>query len=279
MSRQFTAVLLLDRAMGIDVDLLAQAVMLHFPQIGLVEPIMGQKGIGNSGLLRIEGGHVVVSASATPYPEAGLFPQLQVLRSWDPVEAVVDHKAHVTISCGGSLDGIVGAEAYAATVHFVAAALTRVLPVTAVFWQKGFAITNPVDFFDSSMSLLQGRMPIGAWVSFATIVPKGYRPSSALGMVTYGMRGFIGREIELAPRPGTARSAYECLAAVVRNTLDRGDPLAEGQRFLTAGDVPYGVTVRARTYWLRRDQSAFVLVSDDSVVDAETLKPRQRPAA
>ena len=279
MSRHFSAILMLRHAVGVDIDALARSVMVQFPEIGTVEPVSGQTGEGSSGLLRIEGGHVVVTVTPCPFDEGQLFPPMQVLRSWDPVSAIADHEAYLTVSCGGGLDGIEGAEAYAAAVHFVAAAATRVLPVTAVAWQRGYAISNPVDFYDCSSSLLRGRMPIGAWISFASVVPKGFSPSSALGMVTYGMRPFIGREIELAPRPGGAKSAYNCLAAVVRNTLDHGVALSDGQRFVTSGDAPFAVTVRARTYWLRRNQSAYVLVSDDSVVDVETLKPRERPAA
>ena len=240
---------------------------------------MGQSQDGAAGLLRIEGGHIVVSYRPGPYSEDDLFPDLQVLLSWDPVPALASHAAHMTITCGGGMEGIEGAEAYAAAVHFVAAAASRIMPCTAVFWQPGYAITNPVDFYDSSKSLLRGQMPLGAWVSFASIVPKGYAPQQALGMATYGMRPFIGREIELAPRPGNARAAYDCLASVARNALDRGIPLQDGQRFLTGGATGISLYVRARTYWLRREQSAFVLVSDDSVVDAETLRPRIRPAA
>lgn len=279
MSRHFSAVLLLEHPVGVDIDALTRAVMAQFPKIGTVEPIAGQARSGDSGLLRIEGGHVVVTVTRHPFAEAELFPPLQVLRSWDPVSAIVEHQAYLTISCGGGLDGIDGAEAYAAAVHFVAAAATRVMPVSAVFWQRGYAITNPTDFYDCTTTLLKGRMPVGAWISFASIVPKGSAPSAALGMVTYGMRPFMGREIELAPRPGSARAAYDCLSAVVRNCLNRGMPLVDGQRFLTAGANPFVVTVRERTYWLRRNMSAFVLVSDDSVVDVQTLRPRERPAA
>ncbi|MFK7945161.1 MAG: hypothetical protein AB8B85_19925 [Paracoccaceae bacterium] len=279
MSRHFSAVVLLERPVGVDIDALAQMVMEHFPTIGPVEPVMGQQGPGSSGLLRIEGGHIVVTVTPNPYPDDKLFPRLQLLRSWDPVSAIASHEAYLTISCGGGLSGVDGAEAYAAAVHFVAGAATRLMSATAVFWQRGFVLSDPVDFYDSSKTLLKGRMPVGAWISFASVVPKGYAPTSALGMVTYGMRQFIGREIELAPRPGNARAAYNCLVAVVRNTLDKGEALADGQRFLTAGASSLPLTVRERTFWLRRDQSAFVLVSDDSVVDMDTLRPRERPAA
>lgn len=279
MSRHFTAFLLLEKPVDLDVDTLAHAVMDRFPQIGLVEPVVGQVGVRSSGVLRIEGGHVVVTVTRQPFPEEEFFPDLQVLRAWDPVPALAGHEAYLTISCGGGLDGIEGAEAYAAAVHFATAAACELLPAIAVFWQRGFAITRPEDFCNATARLLEGRMPLGAWVSFASIVPRGYAPARAQGMVTYGMLPFIGREIELAPRPGNTREAYDCIAAVARNALDKGAVLADGQRYVTSGPVRVELTVRERTYWLRRDQSAFVLVSDDAVVDPQTLRPREQPAA
>lgn len=279
MSRHFTAVLLLDQVVPLDLDGLAKAVAAEFPEIGEIEAVVGHVEGEDSGLLRIDGGNVVVTLTPEPFPEDQFSPELQVQRSWESDDAIRGQKAHVTLTCGGRIAGLEGAEAYAAAVHFVAAALTRLLPVTAVFWQQGYVLSEPTDFHASARKLLGGRMPLGAWISFATIVPKGFSKDVALGIVTYGMRPFIGREIELAPRPGTPRAAYECVAAVARDILDRGTTLVDGQQFITGGEAGFGVTVRERTFWLRRDLSAFVLVSDDAVVEAETLRPRERPAA
>jgi hypothetical protein len=120
-------------------------------------------------------------------------------------------------------------------------------------------------------------MPLGAWVSFSPVVPRGYPPEQATGMVTYGMRPFIGRELELAPRPGDARSAWRCVARIARLALDRGVRLADGQRLGEAEACP-AMTVRERDQWLRRAEPVFVLVADDSIVDAATLQPRSEHA-
>ena len=279
MSRHFAALLLLDRVVELDVTELARAVRQAYPQIGDVDGIPGQGRSGDSGLIRIDGGNVVISITPGSMRAHQFSPKLHVMRAWDPAAAVARHEAGMTISCGGSLKGLEGAKAYAAAVHFVAAALVNVVPTLAVFWQRGYALTDPVDFQDSTRSLLSGRMPLGAWVSFASIVPRGYTPLSAQGMVTYGMKPFIGREIELAPRPGTVRSAHDCISAMARDTLDRGNLPVDGQRLLSQAGGGFPMTVRERTYWLRRDRSAFVLVSDDAVIDPVTLKPLTRPAA
>lgn len=279
MSRHFAALLLLDRVVPLDVTELARAVRQAYPQIGEVEAIAGQSQAADAGLIRIDGGHVVISMSNAPMRTDQLSPNLKVMRAWDPTVAVARHEGFLTISCGGSLKGLEGAKAYAAAVHFVAAALVNVLPTLAVFWQRGFALTDPVDFQDSTRTLLTGRMPLGAWISYAAIVPQGYPPAMAQGMVTYGMRPFIGREIELAPRPCAVKSAHDCISAMARDTLDHGNIPVDGQRLISQAGGGFPMTVRERTYWLRRDRSAFVLVADDALIDPITLKPLTRPAA
>lgn len=279
MSRHFSAILLLDRVVPLDIKGIARAVEQQFPEIGEIEAVAGHYGQGESGLLRIEGAHVVLTLTAQPLPREEVDPPLKVLRSWNPEAALSHQKAYLTVSCGGGLEGLEGAEAYAAVVHVVTAAAASLMPGLGVLWQRGFALTDAVDFYESAKTLMAGHMPLGAWVSFASIVPRGYSPKQALGMVTYGLRPFIGREVELAPRPCDARTAYDSLSSVARDVLDRGTLLADGQRLMTGGATGFQVTVRARNYWLRRDQSAFVLVSDDSVVSAKTLRVRERPAA
>lgn len=278
MSRQFAASILLDEHWDLDLDALGTEIETRFPQVGDVEVFPGQNGGNPSGLVRIDGGNVVVTAFSGPVPGEQLSPQLSVMRQWDPSEVVANHRAHVMISCGGRLPGLEGAEAYAATVHFVAAAAASIAPCSAVLWRHSYAIVQRGVFQAAAGRLLRGRMPLPIWASFASVVPRGYSPEEALGMVSYGLRPFLGRELELAPRPGPVDSAYECISSVARRTLDGGYGLTDGMR-VEGREGAFSVTVRERTYWLRRDLSAYVLVADDAVVDTETLRPRELGAA
>ncbi len=279
MSRHFTATILLERPWPLDIDAVGAAVEEHYPEIGRIESVPGQASGLDSGLLRIDGGHVVLTSDPQPVPGEQLSPELKLLRSWDPAPAIRSHQAHLTISCGGRLPGLEGAEAYAAAVHFVAAAVTHVAPALAVFWQRSYTLTEPGLFREKAARLVEGRMPLGAWVGFASIVPKGYSEREAIGTATYGLRHFIGRELELAPRPCEAKEAFELITSVARPALDRGIALSDGQKLTDVAGTGTALTVRERTYWLRRKLSAFVLVAEDSVVDSMTLKPRRPSAA
>ena len=88
-----------------------------------------------------------------------------------------------------------------------------------------------------------------------------------------------GRRSTTPAAPCTPREAYATISAVSRRILDTGISLRDGMKLDRLGDAGPDLVVRERTYWLRRDLSAYVLVAADSVVDRETLKPRELPAA
>ena len=276
MSRHFTATILLERPWPLDIDALACAVRTQFPQIGTIEAVPGQAGDRDTGVLTLDGAQIVIQSHDRGSHDE-MRPPLKTLKVWDPSRALRRHRARLSISCGGSMPGLLGAKAYAAATHFVTAAAIDLVPAQAVFWQHGWTVSRPVDFVEATFGLADGRMPIGSWISFAPVVPRGYQPAEAMGMVSYGLRPMIGRELELAPRPGDPESAYACLSDIVRRLLDGGLTVRDGMRLGTGNGIE--LTVRARTYWLRRNESAYVLVADDSVVDRETLRPQERKAA
>ena len=274
MPRQFTATILLEEPGEPDVEAIAATLAMRFPTIGRIGALPAAGGA--DGAVTIDGARVTLRL-ADRVPEEGFGPPLRLIRPWEPAPAIHRHAATLEVACGGELPGLEGAEAYAAAVHFVATAACQVAPAAAVFWREGWAISEPEAFASGAESILSGCMPLSSWVGFAAIVPRGHAPEEATGMVTYGLRPFIGREIELAPRPGGPRNAYRCVSRIARMALDRGVALEDGQHLADPGGA-FAVTVRERNYWLRPDHSAYVLVADDSFVDAETLKPRNRVA-
>jgi hypothetical protein len=268
---QFTATILLERPWAPDIEAVAAAMAERFPAIGRVEAVPARSAV------RVDGAEVAFRPESGTIPENRLVPPMRPVRVWDPEPAISGHVAYLDISCGGDLPGLEGSEAYAAVVHFAAAAAAGLAPAAAVFWSQGWALSSPGTFMGSANDILAGRMPLGAWVSFASVVPRDYAAGQATGMVTYGMRPFIGRELELAPRPGDPQSAWRCIGRIARTALDRGLKLADGVR-LGAAEGGWAVTVREREHWLRPGEPVFVLVSDDAIVDAQTLRPRTAPA-
>ncbi|MEM7745733.1 MAG: hypothetical protein AAF409_18695 [Pseudomonadota bacterium] len=278
MSGTLTATVLLEQPVDLDIAAIAAAVSHRFPQIGHVKPGMGQYGPREVALLQIDGAHVAITLERWRCVPTDLTPDLRPVRGWNCKDAVEQHRARLTVSCGGQPAGLEWAKAQAAAVHFVTAALLSDLPALAVLWGTGYVLAPVVEFSGASKGLLAGRIPMPLWLGFATVVPKGFDAESALGVVTYGLRPFVGYELELAPRPCTANEALGSVAAIARKVLNGTTDLKDGER-LTDGETDQDLTVRERNFWLRRDLSARVLVAPDAVVEVESLRPRPRRAA
>ena len=278
MPRQFNATILMKRPWPLDIDALVDHVRDRFPQIGAVAVLPGQQANREAGLMTIDDAKIVVMSVHAPVPHDRLFPALKTLRVWDPEPVVRKHFAQVTISCGGELPGVDGAKAYAAAVHLVASAVVEMGPALAVFWPESWSLTQPEDFTDASATILDGRVPLGVWASFATVVPRGFEAEQATGIVSYGLSPFLGRELEVAPAPIDGKTAYRRIAAIARAVLDKGATLSDGQQLIDP-ERTFSMTVRERDFWLRRDHPAFVLIGEDSVVDPETLRPLEQAVA
>lgn len=277
MSRQFTATVLLEHSWALDIDALAAAVSERFPYLGPVDGIPGQRNSG-SGVLSMEGASAVVETVARRARPDAIRPPQDITRPWDPKGAVNGHRAHLNISCGGRLPGLEGAMSYAAAVMFVTTAALDIAAARAVLWRSSWSISSPNAFRAATEALFEGQMPVSTWVSFAPYVPEGYAPAAATGMSTLGLSNLLGRELELAPRPGDTDEAEKILSRVARQVLDTELIPRSGHDI---GDTITGLrlNVRKRDRWFQRDKSAFVLVAGDSVVDRETLKPVAATAA
>ncbi len=278
MSRYFTATLLLRSPWPLDIDRIARTLAQRFPGIGAVDALPGNTGEGDSALLTIDHANVVIESHDHPVERGDILPPLKILRTWNPTPAQRSHQAHLTITCGGNLAGLEGALAYSAATHFVATGIAAIVHPLAILWGPARALLEPGEHAMAAETLLTGTIPHSSWVSYAPVVAQGYPAADATGMVTYGLRPFIGHELELAPRPGDPRSAYRCLGAIVRRVLRGGIDLRDGLK-IVARDAGMSMTVRERRYWLRRDESAFVLIAGDSVIDPWTLQPRTVSAA
>lgn len=274
--RRFAAVILVDEDWTPDVEAVAVTTAVRFPEIGRIEAVPAA-GRDSPAAVAIDGALVTVRRLPGRVPADWLAPPLKPVRHWDPELPVRRHVGAVEISCGGELPGLEGAEAYAAAVHFVAAAVCQVVRAGAVLWREGWVVSEPAVFAEAADAILAGRMPVGSWVGLATVPPKGFAPERAAGVVTYGLSQFIGRELEFAPMPGSTRAACRAVSRIARMALERRVVLVDGQH-LTDPRGEFAVTVRERGSWLRHDVPAFVLVPAGSVLDVDAPDPGNEAA-
>lgn len=254
-----------------DVDRIADLAQNRFPALSMIDSVPGQAGDA-SGIIQIERLQAVLQLVTHKVSDRLWKPPGDVMRSWNPDAALKGHRAHLNISCGGRLPGLDGAQEYAGAVHLIAAIACEVMGGTGILWQNSWGLHSPETFGAEANTLLDGKVPLSSWVSFAPFVPDGFEPHEAMGMMTYGLRHFLGRELELAPYPDDTEGAYQCLSSVARMVLESGLALRNGGRVEdSTGEI--SMAVRERTFHLRRDRSAFVLIPKNSVLDHETLKP------
>lgn len=277
MSSQFSAVLLLPEFWPLDIEALSSALLKRFPEVGSVQAVHPRADRPDAAVLIVDQATVTIEVTRAPLPAGEFAAPMSTLRAAGLDKAVEDHSAALVISASSTLEGLEGAEAYAVLIHLIAAAAASFIPCKAVYWPTGYCLSRVEDFMSRTQPLMMGRMPLLNWVSFATIVPRGYTPEQATGMVTFGLTPFVGRELELAPRPTTARDALQSLTQVAQQMLDQGIALSDGTRVADLDGVN-DMIVRERDYWLRRNLSAFVIVAPDAIVDVSTLRPRA-PAA
>ncbi|MEM7056179.1 MAG: hypothetical protein AAF557_01195, partial [Pseudomonadota bacterium] len=196
---------------------------------------------------------------------------------WSPQELFDGHQAQISVACGGARDDLGSMELYAAAVHVAATAICSVAPAGAIYWESGELLVHPNDFRAAIGPMMAGQMPIASWIGFRPILGTA-EDAETVGMITCGLRPFLGREIELAPAPTTLERARMCLGSVVQRLMDRRLLLHDGD-MVEDVDMALKATVRLRDRWIRRDKAAFVLVTDNSVIDRATLRPDRSRAA
>lgn len=278
MTKAFVATLLLADDFTLEIDSLAKAVAEDYPSLREVTGIPSQTESA-SGVLMIETAQVVVQVRDKRLPNAAFKAPDAIHRPGTTPPDIAGNKVQVDVSSAGQKETLDGAEGYAGGAHIVAASILKRAKALGAFWHASGTLTGPADFTAATGPLFEGKMPLDIWVGFAPMVPEGYAPEAAMGMVTHGLRPFLGRELELAPRPGDIESAHECLCSVTRRILDDGMTLRTGQHLSNVESV-LEAKVRRRDYWLRRDRSTFVLVTDDAIIENDTLNPPgQRSAA
>lgn len=267
MMQTFSATLLLGASDGTDVPAALEA-LVRSGQIGDVSTDGPRLRLSASGIT------LAVEARAVPETMEAFDPPMRTLRSPATVEAARLHAGVLTIEASAPPSDPEDARLQARAMHAVAAALVPLMPTLAVFWRTSWSLTRPETFVEAAPGPTSGRAPVGIWAGFATVAPRG-DAGDAIGMVSYGLAPFLGREIELAPAPTSAGDALRLMTMVAQHLLDERLVPTDGQS-LVLPEGPGFLTVRTRDSWLRPDVPALVIVGDDAVVDPETLAVKDR---
>lgn len=286
LTNSFSATLLSTEGQSLDIDRLTKAVSSLITDLDTIDVTVGQETDKGSYFLRLDDIDVIIQDVNEPVRPSKFYNLKQPQEAWLPQAVIDQHKSHLCVISGGAGDGLKNMETYAAAVHVVATAICDCMDIGAVFWDRAELFVRPEEFVAAVEPLMEGKMPVPSWIGFHEIKPHEVTLQPVCGMITMGLRQFIGREIELAPSPRSPEDALICLRSVVQRLMDHHLRLNDGETIEDL-EVALSATIRTRDRWIRRDQAAFVLVADDSVIDNSTLRPdrrrggqqRQKPAA
>jgi len=268
MTIRFNALVLLSNPLGLDMEQTAQEMFLRHPALGPVE----YSGDEMTGTLTVDGATLSVAAVNGVYPESEFRPPLKLTTRTGNTPVSPKHNAYILISYEGEGEGLEWAKAYAALVTLAAATFAQNPGVTGVFWPASYGLWSREQVTEAAEEIMTGQSPIDSWISFAQIAPNNVGRDDVLGVVTFGLKPFLGREIELAPEPISVQKALTSVYGAIWLMLDDGKVFTDGSRVSGPG-IGGSYTIRDVEFWLRRGTPAYVLVGPDAVVDAETLLP------
>ena len=277
MIHMFTATLLLERSWALQADDISREISALVPEIDNVVAVPGQGENRDQVLFSLDDTQVIAQLARRPTRKSSFKASDHLITDWYPQAEIDAHLAHINIWSTGQA-GVERADSYAAAVQIVAAAISLIAPISAAYWQTSGMFSRPEELEAAARPMMNGSLPSDFWVGYSPLYVEGHLQGPAVGIITHGLRQFLGREIELAPHPDSVERAHRCLASIARRILNKALDLQDGER-LDDVETTLAATVRKRDYWFRRDHSAFVLVTDDAVIDEASTRSGRRSAA
>ncbi|MBK0398073.1 hypothetical protein H0I76_02635 [Limibaculum sp. M0105] len=272
MSIRVEAYVLMKRAWRADFEGVASDFEWRYPQIGKPR-LMRNRGNDHQAAIVVEGAQVEISAVSAPYPQEQLHPPMRTL-GHDAAEVdrlTEGQAAYAVVSTSFDGDGLDINLAHAALVTLMTGVVAHRANALAVIWPDSWVCQTPKAFEDAAASVLRGQAPVNLWCAFAQSNPPQLGGAEMTGIVSFGLRKFIGRELELAPTPAVPGEAIACMREAARRLLaGEWEPADYGEIALKSFASPLGVRLADQGF-LRPGMPAVVLVAPEAAVDLRTL--------
>ncbi|MEM6972368.1 MAG: hypothetical protein AAF577_06140 [Pseudomonadota bacterium] len=266
---------------------IAAAMQQRYPELGRVAGTDAPAESGMPGTLLLDGVTVSVTIVNAPYPLEQMFAPVRLLNHVDPESLVAAQLAYVMLGVEGpDVDqGMIGkgaaeqaevAAAYAALLTLIAGTICAQAPALGAFWSESWRLMPPDTMTDAAERVMEGELPLDVWISYAEV--KGNRAGGPdnRAMLSFGLRRFCGREVEVAGAP-MSLAAMEKLARAHADRLRAGNVPMDNDGYDAPGGSGSGGgggrgILRMVDRFMRPRQPALVIVPPDSSVDPETLE-------
>lgn len=285
MATRIEAYVLLNGSWKPDAAEFAAVLEARYPGIGRVEATGAEEGSGRPHVFSVDGAAVQMSIVNAPYPPEQLTPPLRLVEHVDPEVPARMQVAYAILSAEWTpLEGEDAARAnaeiagaYNALLTLLAATVASEAPSVATFWAESWRIKTEEEMAEAASALMRGRPPYDLWYSLAEL--KGARVGGAemRGMMSFGLKVFCDREVELAPAPVTPVTAH-ALSRIVAERLLTGE-LVEDREPLAHEALEEPAVIRLADRFMRPRQQVVLLVLPGATINSETLEPKRQVGA
>ena len=270
MSIRLEAFVLLKKAWKPDLGAIMAELDWRYPQAGRTR--VRRDGATNeaAGTIYVDGAPVEIALVNAPYPAEQLNPPMRLIDREGAI-AASGHSAYILVSVTSPSDELDWIKVHAALLTLVTTVVAVKSGAVCVFWSESWACITPEQLEEAAGAVMRGEPPVEFWVSFAQARPARVAGEAMSGIASFGLRPFVGRELEIAPIPAMPTGAVGCLRAAARRLLTvEWEPWDRQAVKLNSFAEP--LTVRfIDAGFMRRGVPAMVLIAPDASVDAETL--------
>ena len=183
-------------------------------------------------LFLIDVGGRSYTAMSMPFgvPVGDLVSALQTAYGWSTARQTVEQsEAHIVIAPLSAALGHGNVVAQAADLTKIVSAVTTVSDALFVYWAAGDVISDPGKFRRSSAEMTsRNAPPILSWIQFRLIPGKAVGRPGKLGMLTTGLRPFVGYELRVEPFASAAVEAAKLTVRLAEYLVRQGDVISEG---------------------------------------------------
>lgn len=198
---------------------------------------------GEAFLLEFDGQLFSVLYINNKVPPGTMDEAISKARLWPQAQAAVDaHKTHYIVANLNAGAELAEQRSAAAFLTFICAALSDLTPASAINWTNAQTLLPAQSAVSGSKGLQEnGEWPTPLWVNSILFgEPPVQRGTRKIGLITQGLRNFVGRELEFAP------STLEMQALLARSINLSGYLISNGPVLADGDTVGVSETERIR---------------------------------
>jgi uncharacterized protein DUF4261 len=231
----------LDEPISLDQTRVADALVAQHPGTPIGMPDLDSSGGKSAMVLSLAGFLVAVMQFDVPLPDGWQMAARRAAIHWPDAETTFRrHRAHYRVSVMGESENRL--QASQVITALVGAIVATHRSCSGVLWDLTVANSSQVaSEFSRSAFAPYPDFPTGLWVGTHPFRDRG---APRIGVVTSGLRSFIGREVELEAPASQLKSALTTVRALVAYLLQQDRRLLDGDTIGATADERIPVRLR-----------------------------------